>query len=102
MTDQGLKYLFVVSDRDVVERRTVRLGDRHDGLRTVKEGLKEGEWVVVDGLEAVRADMTVRPERVAMPTRSTTPRDTRGRPWSIATNSSCHAPSSRRIILQVF
>ena len=63
LTDQGRNYLFVVSDRDVVERRTVRLGERYDGLRAVKEGLKEGEWVVVDGLDAVKADMTVKPEQ---------------------------------------
>lgn len=77
LTDQGRNDVFVVSDRDVVERRTVRLGERLDGLRVVKEGLKEGEWVVVDGLHAVKAYMTVKPERVAMPTRSSTPRNSR-------------------------
>ncbi|MEJ7638945.1 MAG: efflux RND transporter periplasmic adaptor subunit [Singulisphaera sp.] len=45
LTDQGRNYVFVVSDRDVVERRTVRLGERFDGLRAVKEGLKEAEWI---------------------------------------------------------
>jgi RND family efflux transporter MFP subunit len=78
LTDQGQRYLFVVSDRDVVERRTVKLGMLHDDLRAVKEGLKEGEWVVVDGLETVKAGMTVKPERVAMPTRSSTPVNGRG------------------------
>jgi RND family efflux transporter MFP subunit len=73
VTDQGRSYLWLVGDRDVVERRAVRLGKQHDGLRAVEEGLAEGEWVVVDGLEGMRAGMTVKPERVAMPTPSATP-----------------------------
>jgi membrane fusion protein, multidrug efflux system len=77
LTDREERYLFVVNDRDVVERRTVRLGALHDDLRAVKEGLKEGEWVVVGGLEAMKAGMTVKPERVAMPTRTTMPRNDR-------------------------
>jgi RND family efflux transporter MFP subunit len=77
LTLLGQSYLFVVDDRDVVERRTVRLGVLHDGLRAVKEGLKEGEWVVV-GIAAVKAGMTVKPERVAMPTRTSTPLNRRG------------------------
>jgi RND family efflux transporter MFP subunit len=76
LTLLGQSYLFVVNDRDVVERRTVRLGVLHDGLRAVKEGLKEGEWVVV-GVTAMKAGMTVKPERVAMPTRTTMPRNDR-------------------------
>jgi multidrug efflux system membrane fusion protein len=67
LTDQGRKYVFVVDDRGVIERRPVKLGEVHDGLRAVKEGLKDDEWVVVDSLNGVKSGMTVKPERVTMP-----------------------------------
>ena len=78
LTDQGRNHVFVASDRGIVEQRKVKLGVRHDGLRAVTEGLKENAWVVVDGIETVQAGMTVKPERVTMPTRSETPRNEHG------------------------
>ena len=78
MSDQEGVYLFVVNDRDVVERRAVKLGQLHDGLRAVKQGLQDDEWVVVDGLKALKPGMTVAPERVEMPTGSPAPHNRRG------------------------
>jgi multidrug efflux system membrane fusion protein len=37
-----------------------------DGLRVVREGLKPGEFIVVNGLQRVRPGVTVAPQRVAM------------------------------------
>ena len=62
------KYLYVVSERGVVERRPVKLGVYHDDLRVVKEGLKADEWVVVDSLMRMKPGMTIKPEKIAMPT----------------------------------
>jgi len=75
LSDEGRRYVFVVNDQGVIEQRPIRLGELHDDLRVVKEGLKEGEWVVVAGLNVVKAGMTVKPEQVAMPTRSSTLRN---------------------------
>jgi RND family efflux transporter MFP subunit len=66
--DQGQKILYVVNDKNEVVSRPVRLGQMHDGLRAIEDGLKPGERVIVNGLQQVRAGATVEPKLVAMPT----------------------------------
>jgi RND family efflux transporter MFP subunit len=65
-TDQDRKYLLAVTDQNVVEYRPVKLGPVMDGLRVIDDGLRPGEWVVVNGLQRVRPGVTVSPQRVAM------------------------------------
>jgi RND family efflux transporter MFP subunit len=65
-TDQGKKYLLVVSEQNVVDKRPVTLGPFYDGLRAVKEGLKEGEWVVITELNDAKPGTTVKPKRVPL------------------------------------
>jgi RND family efflux transporter MFP subunit len=65
--DQGQKILYVVNQKREVVSRPIRLGALHDGLRTVEDGLKPGEQVVVNGLQQVRPGLTVAPKLVAMP-----------------------------------
>jgi multidrug efflux system membrane fusion protein len=72
-TDQGQVYLFVVTDRNLAERRAVKIGPAHDGLRPVKEGLKEKEWVVVSGLKDLKDGAAVEAKRVSVPSQSATP-----------------------------
>jgi RND family efflux transporter MFP subunit len=60
----GQRYLFVVNEKNVIERRPVKLQQRYDNSRVVKEGLKAGEWVIVKGLEDVREGQTVEPKKV--------------------------------------
>jgi RND family efflux transporter MFP subunit len=67
-TDQGQKVLYVVSEKNEVVSRAVRLGALHDGLREITEGLKAGERVIVSGLQQVRPGVTVEPKLVDMPT----------------------------------
>jgi multidrug efflux system membrane fusion protein len=45
----------------------VKLGSLQDGLQVVTEGLKPGERVIVNGLQRVHPDDTVRPNLVPMP-----------------------------------
>jgi RND family efflux transporter MFP subunit len=66
-TDQGEKVLYVVNKENVVEKRSVRLGRLHDGLREIESGLTAGEHVVVDGIQRVRGGVTVEPKLVEMP-----------------------------------
>jgi RND family efflux transporter MFP subunit len=54
-SDQGRKYVFVINSEDIVEYRAVKLGQAIQGLRVIKEGLKKGERVVVDGMQRARA-----------------------------------------------
>jgi RND family efflux transporter MFP subunit len=65
--DQGQKFVYVVGEGDKLERRPVRLGALHAGLREVVSGLEGGEWVVVAGLQRLVPGAEVRAERVAMP-----------------------------------
>jgi RND family efflux transporter MFP subunit len=61
--DQGQKFLYTVDDKDVVKRRNVKLGRPEGTLQVILEGLKPEEWVIVDGIQFVREDMEVKPER---------------------------------------
>jgi membrane fusion protein, multidrug efflux system len=65
-TDQNKKYVMVVDDADKVEYREVSLGASVDGLRVVTQGLKDGERIVVNGLQHVRPGAVIKPELVKM------------------------------------
>jgi RND family efflux transporter MFP subunit len=65
--DQGRKFLYVVNDQDVVERRDVKLDRVVDGLQVIKDGLKPDDWVIVNGIQRVRDAMKVAPKRSPMP-----------------------------------
>lgn len=49
--DQIGRYVLVVDDKNIVERRSVRLGQAFDTMRVIEEGLKGDERVVVNGLQ---------------------------------------------------
>jgi RND family efflux transporter MFP subunit len=65
-TDQSQKYVLIVGADNKVEYRKVTLGRVIDGLRIVREGLKPGDTIVVNGAQRVHPGITVTPERVAM------------------------------------
>lgn len=68
-TDQAKKFVFVVGADQKVAYREVKLGPVVDGLRVVREGLKPGERIVVNGVQRVRPGMPVAPTEVAMDAR---------------------------------
>jgi RND family efflux transporter MFP subunit len=61
--DQQGSYLFVVNDKNVVERRSVTTGPAVGALRAIDEGLTGQEWVVVNGLVKAAPGRQVTPER---------------------------------------
>jgi RND family efflux transporter MFP subunit len=61
-TDQGLKFVYVVNNQDVVERRDVTLGRVVDGLQVITEGLNRDDRVIVNGIQRVRDGMKVDPK----------------------------------------
>ncbi|HEU4532158.1 MAG TPA: efflux RND transporter periplasmic adaptor subunit [Steroidobacteraceae bacterium] len=65
-TDQDRKYVLVVNKEKTIEYRAVKLGRVVDGLRIVKEGLRPGELIVVNGLQRVRPGMPVTTTTVPM------------------------------------
>ena len=65
-TDQDRKFVLVVGADAKTQYRAVKLGPIVDGLRVVREGLKAGELIVVNGLQRVRPGMEVKPNKVPM------------------------------------
>ena len=65
-TDQDKKYVLVVGPDNRVAQRTIELGAEQDGLRIISHGLKAGDRIVVDGVQAVRPGDRVAPHDVAM------------------------------------
>jgi membrane fusion protein, multidrug efflux system len=65
-TDQNKKYVMVVGPKDKAEYREVTLGASIDSMRVVTSGLKQGERIVVNGLQRVRPGAVIKPEMVAM------------------------------------
>ncbi len=57
--DQRGRYVLVVGQGDVVERRDVRIGRAVDDLRVVEDGLGGEERVVVNGVQRARPGATV-------------------------------------------
>jgi RND family efflux transporter MFP subunit len=66
-TDQGQKIVYVINEKNEVVSRPIRVGELHDGLRAVDDGLKPGQRVIVNGLQQVRPGITVEPNLVDMP-----------------------------------
>ncbi len=66
-TDQGLKFVYVVSDQNIAYRRDVTLGRLSDGLQVVQEGIKPEDRVVVNGIQRIRDATKVDPKEVPMP-----------------------------------
>lgn len=65
-TDQDRKFVYVVDKDGKAEYRAVKLGPVNDGLRVVRDGLKPGERIVVNGLQRVRPGAPVTAQTVPM------------------------------------
>ncbi len=65
-TDQTKRFVLVLGAENVATYREVKLGRQFGTLRVVTSGLKEGELVVVNGLQRVRPGTPVTPEQVPM------------------------------------
>src|SRR5712671_2824333 len=68
VTDLNQKYVFVLGKNNTLTYRPVKLGPMAEGLRVVRDGLHEGDLIVVSGLQRVRPGAAVTPRRVAMTT----------------------------------
>ena len=53
LTDQDRKFVYVVDQAGKAERRDIQIGALSGGLRIVKQGLKAGDRVIVDGVQKV-------------------------------------------------
>lgn len=71
-TDQSQKFVFTVDAAGAASYRAVRLGGQVEGKRIVRDGLRPGERVVVNGLQRVRPGMIVAAELESSPAAAST------------------------------
>jgi RND family efflux transporter MFP subunit len=65
--DQAGPYLLTVDDKNVVQRRGVKLGTEVKDLTVITEGLKERQWVIINGLLMAIPGKQVTPVKAAAP-----------------------------------
>lgn len=64
LTDQDKKYVYIVNQDNIAERRDIELGKKHDGLIVVASGLSKNEVVVTSGHQHIPASgFTVLPKK---------------------------------------
>jgi membrane fusion protein (multidrug efflux system) len=61
LSDQQGSYVFVVDSQNRAQQRRIQLGQSTPTVAVVTAGLKDGETVVVDGLQRVRPNQPVTP-----------------------------------------
>ncbi|HEX3665269.1 MAG TPA: efflux RND transporter periplasmic adaptor subunit [Rhizomicrobium sp.] len=60
-SDQSKRFVFVVDKADHADYRAVTLGEEVDGARVVTQGLRDGDRIVVSGLQKVQPGALVEP-----------------------------------------
>jgi len=53
-TDLAGKYLLVVGEKNMVEKRPVETGQLEDNMRVILKGIKPGEKYIYEGLQRAR------------------------------------------------
>jgi membrane fusion protein (multidrug efflux system) len=61
LADQQGTYVYVVDDNNVARQRRVRLGQSTPVTAGIVDGLKEGERIIVEGIQRARPDVPVTP-----------------------------------------
>lgn len=61
--DQAGRYVLVVDEQNVVQRRGVEVGQVTDRMRRIVSGLEPDQWIVVKGLQRARPGLAVTPLR---------------------------------------
>ena len=61
-TDLGGKFVLVVDDDNIVERRYVELGQQYDDMRVIEKGLEETDRYIYKGIQRARPGLPVTPK----------------------------------------
>ena len=67
LTDQQGSYVYVVDDKDFARQRRIKLGQSTAETASVIDGLKDGERVIVEGVQRARPNAPVVPTPAATP-----------------------------------
>ena len=67
--DQTKRFVYVVDENNIVERRIIKIGNKHGDLRVIRDGLNKEDRIVINGLQRVRIGMKVTPEESVIETK---------------------------------
>ncbi len=65
-SDQASHFVWVMDKNKQVSSRKIILGAKVGELRAIKQGLQEQEWVVIDGLQKLKPNSTIEPEKITL------------------------------------
>ena len=66
--DQVGRYVMIVGEGNVAERRNVELGAKYGEMVVIADGLSGNETVVIDGMQRARPGSEVTPNEIQLPT----------------------------------
>jgi len=67
LTDQNVKFVYVLGEDAIALRRNVELGTQRGELRIVKSGLQAGDRILIKGMQRVKPNQKVEPELTQFP-----------------------------------
>ena len=67
-TDQADRFVWVMSQDQKLTQRKIIAGKKIGDLRVINQGLKVGEWVVIEGLQKLKSDSSIEPEKITLTT----------------------------------
>jgi membrane fusion protein, multidrug efflux system len=94
ITDLNQRYVFVLGKNNTLEYRPVKLGPMAEGLRVVRDGLHEGDVIVVNGIQRVRPGAVVTPMKTSMLSQSKSSAESSTQPALVANEA--NAPGAKR------
>jgi multidrug efflux system membrane fusion protein len=65
-SDQANRIIWVMDSNNKVTQRKIIAGKKIGDFRVISEGLKAGEWVVIEGLQKLRPDSVIEPEKITL------------------------------------
>lgn len=80
--DQSKRYLWVVDENDIVQRRTVETGDRVGMMRIIRSGISDRDRIAISNVQLLRPGTPVLPTagEMALPSASDAPAESRSEP----------------------
>jgi RND family efflux transporter MFP subunit len=64
--DQAGRFVLILDDKNVVERRNITLGEKYGEMVVITDGLDGTETVVIDGIQRARPGATVTPKETKL------------------------------------
>jgi multidrug efflux system membrane fusion protein len=95
VTDLNQKYVFVLGKNNTLEYRPVKLGPMTEGLRVVRDGLRNGDVIVVNGLQRVRPGAAVTPKKISMTGQIVAPGETSTQSAVVGHDEKSREPKAR-------